>query len=137
MIDDIPTIQKSPYTWFKRRFLFKSNMFFRSKREISESICVSREKNQMHEPHAAGHYNVPLQATPPCGTLFGYQVGIAGVVVGVLLRRVPQDVRIFFKQKPTNWCHLSREKKNSYFPWNTGCLIGILKMVYYNPYMTG
>ena len=28
-------------------------------------------------------------------------------------------------------------KKPSYFPWNTGWLIGILIMVYYNPHITG
>ena len=28
-------------------------------------------------------------------------------------------------------------KKPSYFPWNTGWLIGILIMVYFNPYITG
>ena len=33
---------------------------------------------------------------------------------------------------------LSHEKKNPYyFPWNTGWLIRILIMVYYNPYITG
>ncbi len=31
----------------------------------------------------------------------------------------------------------SHEKKNSYFPLNPGCLIGILIMVYYNPHITG
>ena len=30
-----------------------------------------------------------------------------------------------------------RKKKNGYFPLNPGCLIGIFKMVCYNPYITG
>ena len=33
-------------------------------------------------------------------------------------------------------CHLSHGKKNCYFPWNTGCLIGIFILVYCNPYIT-
>ncbi len=40
----------------------------------------------------------------------------------------------------TSWASSEpRPKKPGvpYFPWNAGCLIGILKMVYYNPNITG
>ena len=55
-------------------------------------MCVYRK--QMHEPHVAGHYNVPLQATPPVERCSAVRTDRPGVVAGVLLRRVPQDVRI-------------------------------------------
>ncbi len=37
------------------------------------------------------------------------------------------------------WSHRDEppQKTRPYFPWNTGCLIGILIMVYYNPHITG
>ena len=34
-------------------------------------------------------------------------------------------------------CHLSHGKNPSYFPWNTGCLIGIFILVYCNPILLG
>ena len=36
--------------------------------------------------------------------------------------------------KTKNW---ATKKTRTYFPWNPGCLLGILRMVYYNPYITG
>ena len=45
--------------------------------------------------------------------------------------------QVKFKVKGSrSWVHLS-EKKPPYFPWNTGCLIGILIMVCCNPHVTG
>ena len=38
---------------------------------------------------------------------------------------------------PQNKHQLSHDERTSYFPLNPGWLIGILIMVYYNPYITG
>ena len=40
----------------------------------------------------------------------------------------------FMYLKNANW---ATKKNRPYFPWNTGWLIGILIMIYYNPYITG
>ena len=44
------------------------------------------------------------------------------------------DLRWSFTTVVAKW---ATKKKNSYFPWNPGWLIGILTLAYYNPYMTG
>ena len=40
-----------------------------------------------------------------------------------------------------NWAYIDKwahtKKKRPYFPWHTGCLIGIHKLVYCNPHITG
>ncbi len=71
------------------------------------------------------------------GNLFDRHLGVSTKIVVALndggARALTKTNK---RNNPHEWDHLSHEKNPLTFHY-TGCLIGILIMVYYNPYITG
>ena len=88
------------------------------------SFCRSLMELKMQQPQTNFRWTCPGKTS-------------SDQLVGQWIFELLQGSKAIQKQKShfTNQLqmHVSHEKKRPYFPWNTGCFIGILKMVHYIP----